>query len=133
MAVVFGLEGFNKNDVGVDVIGEHCVVVAAAGADGEAAHVVGVELGDGFDADVEFIGGWGGGGIRGIRWGRTCGGRGNGEWPCDLGVGTGRCWGGWWSAAAAAAWLWWSARPFGFVLCAPGVSRRGQGSILMRW
>ena len=78
MAVVLGLEGFDKNDVGVDVVGEHYVVVAAAGADGEAAHVIGVELGDGFDADVEFFGGWGGGGIRGIRWGRTCGGRGNG-------------------------------------------------------
>ena len=57
MAVVLGLEGFNKNDVGVDVVGEHYVVSAASGADGKAAHVVGVELGDGFDADVEFL--WG--------------------------------------------------------------------------
>ena len=67
MAVVPGLEGFDKNDVGVDVVGEHYVVVAAAGADGEAAHVVGVELGDGFNADVEFLGFGGGGGIRESR------------------------------------------------------------------
>ena len=55
MAVVLGLEGFDKNDVGVDVIGEHYVVVAAAGADREAAHVVGVEFADGFDADDELF------------------------------------------------------------------------------
>ena len=67
MAVVLGLEGLNKNDVGVDVVGKHYVVITAAGADGEAAHVVGVELGDGFVADVEFFGV--GGGIRGIRLG----------------------------------------------------------------
>ena len=65
MVVVLGWEGFDKNDVGVDVVGEHYVVITAAGADGEAAHVVGVELGNGFNTDVEFLGGFGGGG--GIR------------------------------------------------------------------
>ena len=72
MAVVLGLEGFDKNDVGVDVVGEHYVVIAAAGVDGEAAHVVGVELGDGFDADVEFFCGFGGlgmgAGLGGLGW-----------------------------------------------------------------
>ena len=42
MAVVAGLEGFNQDDVAVDLVGEHDEVVAAARADGEAAHVVGV-------------------------------------------------------------------------------------------
>ena len=62
---MLGLEGIDENDVGVDVVGEHYVIIAAAGADGEAAHVVGVELGDRFDADDEFFCGVGGGG--GIR------------------------------------------------------------------
>ena len=63
VVVVLGLEGLDENDVGVDVIGKHCVIIAAAGADREAAHVVGAELGDGLDAYVEFFCG-GGGGIR---------------------------------------------------------------------
>ena len=65
MAVVLGLEGLDKNDVGVDVLGEHYVTNAAEGAVGEAAHVVGLEIGDGLDADDEFFcGGGGGSGIR---------------------------------------------------------------------
>ena len=55
MAVVLGLEGFDKNDVGVDVVGEHYVVITAAGADGEAAHVVGVKFADVVDSDEEFF------------------------------------------------------------------------------
>ena len=47
------------------MVGEHYLIIAAAGADGEAANVVGVELGYGLDADDEFFCGVGGGG--GIR------------------------------------------------------------------
>ena len=53
MAVMVGLEGFNKDGVGVAVVGQHDVLVATARADGEAAHVVSVELADGFNPDVE--------------------------------------------------------------------------------
>ena len=56
MAVMAGLEGFNKDSVGVAVVGQHDVLVATARADGEAAHVICVELADGFDSDVEFFG-----------------------------------------------------------------------------
>ena len=55
VAVVFGFEGFDEDDVGVDVVGEHDIVVPAAKADGEKARVVGVKLADGLDADNEFF------------------------------------------------------------------------------
>ena len=55
VAVVAGLKGFNQDDVAVDVLGEYDEGVAAAGADGEAARVVGVEFNDGFDAHDELF------------------------------------------------------------------------------
>ena len=55
VAVVLGLEGLDHDSVGVDVVGEHDVLVAAARADGEAAHVVGVKFADVVDADVKFL------------------------------------------------------------------------------
>ena len=79
MSVVLGLEGIDKNDVGVDVVGEHYVVIAAAGADGEAARVVGVEFAGRFDAHDEFYFFDGGG----------CGGRGRVR-VGHLSVGAGR-------------------------------------------
>ena len=42
---------------------EHDEVVAAAGADGESAHVVGVELANGLYPNIEFFGIGGG-----VRW-----------------------------------------------------------------
>ena len=42
---------------------KHDEVVAAAGADGELAHVVGVELGNGLYVDIELFGLGGG-----LRW-----------------------------------------------------------------
>ena len=50
-----GLEGLYQDEVTVDVLCEHDEVVPAAGADGEAAHVVGVEFGDGFDVHDELV------------------------------------------------------------------------------
>ena len=50
-----GLEGLYQDEVAVDVVCEHDEVVPAAGADGEAAHVVGVEFAGGFDAHDELF------------------------------------------------------------------------------
>ena len=47
---------FDEDHVAVGVVREHYVVVAAARADGEAAHVVSVELADGFHDDKQFVG-----------------------------------------------------------------------------
>ena len=111
MAVVFGLERLDEDDVGVDVVGEHDIVVPAARADGEAAHIVGVELGDGLDAYVEFF-------REGLRRGRWFGRRGDGSfgsgqwlWFCDLSVGPGGFgWVGWF--VGIIGWReWW--RGFG--------------------
>ena len=48
VAVFSCLEGLNKDGVCVAVVGDHQVLVAAAGAEGEAACVVRVERADGF-------------------------------------------------------------------------------------
>ena len=60
VAVVLGLEGFYEDHVAVGVVCQNDVVVAAARADGESAHVVGVELANGLNDDEEFFGalGW---------------------------------------------------------------------------
>ena len=48
VAVFLCLEGLNKDGVCVAVEGDHQVLVAAAGADGEASCVVCIERADGF-------------------------------------------------------------------------------------
>jgi len=53
--VLARLEGGLEDCVGVAVVGDHDVLVVAAGANGEATRVVGVELLDGFHPDVDFI------------------------------------------------------------------------------
>ena len=55
VAVVAGLKGFNQDDVVVNLVGKHDGVVPAAGADREAAHVIGVEFSHGFDAHDELF------------------------------------------------------------------------------
>ena len=57
VVVFLCLEGLNDDDVGVAVIGDHQVLVAAAGADSEASCFVCVERADGFYPDVELSGG----------------------------------------------------------------------------
>ena len=59
VSVVPRLEGFDQNGIGVDVVRQHNVVVAAAGADGEADRVICVELADGINDNVEFLGFYG--------------------------------------------------------------------------
>ena len=54
VVVMLGLKGLDHDDVGVDVVGEHDVLVAAARADGEAAHVVRINFADVVDSDEEF-------------------------------------------------------------------------------
>ena len=51
VSVVFGLEWFHQDDVGVDAKCQHDVVVAAAGANWESAHVIRVELAYGIHLD----------------------------------------------------------------------------------
>ena len=55
MAVEARLEGLDKYGIAVAVVGQHDVLVAAAGACGEAAHVVHVEFADELNGDVEFM------------------------------------------------------------------------------
>ena len=52
---MLGLEGLDHDSVGVDVLGEHDVLVAAARADGEPARIIGVEFADVVDLDKEFF------------------------------------------------------------------------------
>ena len=59
VSVVPRLEEFDHNGIGVDVVRQHNVVVSTEGADGEAAHVICVELADGITDDVEFLGFYG--------------------------------------------------------------------------
>ena len=54
--VLTRLEGGLEDCIGVTVVGDHNVLVAAAGANGEATCVVCVELLDGFHPDVDFVG-----------------------------------------------------------------------------
>ena len=62
VSIMFGLERLDKNDVAVAVavavavLGYHDVLVTTAGADSEAAHVVGVELANGLDLAMCFVG-----------------------------------------------------------------------------
>ena len=48
VAIFSCLEGLYEDGVYIPVVGHHQVLVAAAGADGEASCVVRVELADGF-------------------------------------------------------------------------------------
>ena len=52
VSVVPGLEGFDQNYIGVDVVCQHKVVVAAAVSDVEADHVVCAELDDRLTEDI---------------------------------------------------------------------------------
>ena len=54
VAVFSCLEGINEDGVCIAVIGHHQVLIAAAGADGEAACVVRVECAGGFYPEVNF-------------------------------------------------------------------------------
>ena len=59
VSVVPGLEGFDQNGIGVNVVHQNNVVVATAVADREAAHVICVELAGGINDDVELLGFYG--------------------------------------------------------------------------
>ena len=59
VAVFPCLEGLDEDGVGVAVVSDHGVLVAAAGADWEASCVVCVECANGFYPDVELSGGLG--------------------------------------------------------------------------
>jgi hypothetical protein len=51
-----GLEGLLEDEVAISKIGNHHILVAGPGLDGETSGVVCVELADGDNTDVDFIG-----------------------------------------------------------------------------
>ena len=59
VAVFSCLEGLDEDGVCVSVVGDHQVLVAGAGADGEASCVVCVERADGFYPKVKLFDGIG--------------------------------------------------------------------------
>ena len=44
-----------EDTVAVNVVGDHYILIAAAGADWEAASIIGVEFMDWLDTDVDFV------------------------------------------------------------------------------
>ncbi len=50
------LDGLLEDEVAIGVIGNHHILVAGPGLDGETSGVVCVELADGDDTDVDFVG-----------------------------------------------------------------------------
>ncbi len=56
MGVAPGLEGLLEDEVATGVIGNHNILVARAGLDGEPSCVVHVAHADGVDADKDLIG-----------------------------------------------------------------------------
>ena len=63
VAIILILERLDQDEVLVYMIYEHDEVVAAAVAEGESAHFVGVELANGLNPNIEFFGLGGG-----VRW-----------------------------------------------------------------
>ena len=55
VAFMTGLKGFNKDDVDVTMKGEHDVVVARLGSNGEPAHVISVKFTDRLNDYIEFV------------------------------------------------------------------------------
>ena len=55
VAIVARLKCRDKDDVGVNVLDEHDVLVATAGVDGEPTHVISAELTDWLYPDIEFL------------------------------------------------------------------------------
>lgn len=84
MRVFARAEGRIEDGVGVAVVGNHDVLIAAARTNREPTGVVCVEFADRFDADVNFVGALGWEWQIGNGWSRS--GRGLGE-GLDLGLG----------------------------------------------
>ncbi len=55
MFITPDLEGLLEDEVAINVIGDHYILVARPGLDGEMSGVVCVELADGDDMDVDFV------------------------------------------------------------------------------
>ena len=56
MLVAPGLEGLLEDEIAIGVIGNHDILVAGTGLDGESSSVIRAELADGEDTDVDFVG-----------------------------------------------------------------------------
>ncbi len=54
--ITSGLEGLLEDEVAIGVIGNNHILVAGPGLDGETSSVICVELADGDDTDVDFVG-----------------------------------------------------------------------------
>jgi hypothetical protein len=49
-------DGLLEDEIAIGVIGIHDILVAVTGLDGELSSVIHVELADGEDTDVDFVG-----------------------------------------------------------------------------
>ncbi len=56
MFVAPGLEGLLEDEITIGVKGNHDILVAQTGLDREPSSVISVELADGKDLDVDFVG-----------------------------------------------------------------------------
>ncbi len=56
MFVIPGLEGLLEDEVTIGVKGNHDILVTQRGLDWEPSSVIHVELADGNDMDVDFVG-----------------------------------------------------------------------------
>ena len=57
VAVMFGLAGIYKDGVTIAVVGNYDVLIYTLREDEKTAHVIIVELADGLQSDVYFVGG----------------------------------------------------------------------------
>ncbi len=56
MGIIPAFEGLLEDEIAIGVIGNHDILVAGMGLDGESSSVICVELADGEDTDVDFVG-----------------------------------------------------------------------------
>jgi hypothetical protein len=56
MGVTLVLEGLLEDEIAISMVGNHYILIARAGLDGEASSIICVELADGVDTNHNFIG-----------------------------------------------------------------------------
>ena len=60
LVIVHQFKWFNEGCIGFNVVGQHYLVISAAGTDRESAHIICIQLADRIDLDVDPVGlyGW---------------------------------------------------------------------------
>ena len=56
MGITPAFEGLLEDEIAIGMIGNYDILVAGMGLDGESSSVIRVELADGEDTDVDFVG-----------------------------------------------------------------------------